>query len=314
MNKLRLSTIICALWALALLSTHLHNPPTQAQNQRPQNQAPVLPATLDLDQGYDEFETPDFKLKLVKASQTVAALQPKLGKGFDFTPADLLGKRAANGFHHLGDLTLRVRASSSEAWKDYDTAAERKPVLPLSASGQTLAAADLTPTLPADSPIQITRSWALDNGRLVLRFELKNKGPLPVQIGSLGIPVVFNNMITGRNLEQAHEICSFSDPYIGLDGGYLQVTRLSGHGPSLVVVPESETPFEAYQLLNEPMRPNQTFERLPGWSTLRRMLRTIGRRRSRGTHQRRLRSRPEPLKLTDSSFCWLTKFEISREP
>jgi hypothetical protein len=72
--------------------------------------------------------------------------------------------------------------------------------------------------------------------------------------------MIFNNIITRRSLSQAHEICSFFDPYIGQDAGYLQVTRLSGRGPALIVVPVDKTPFEAYQLLNEPMRPNQTFE------------------------------------------------------
>ena len=249
MNK---STLSCAIILLSLSLSLLPGPvtwTTQAQNQRPQNQAPPPPPTLGLEQGYSEFDTPDFKLKLVKSSQTIAALQPKNSGTFDFTPADRLERRQSDGFHHLGDITLRLR-TGTEAWKDYDSAAVRKPVVPISTSGATLAAADLTPTLPAGSPVQITRSWLVDNGRLVLRFELKNKGTTPVQIGALGIPVVFNNMITGRTLEQAHEICSFSDPYIGLDAGYLQVTRLSGRGPTLVVVPDGQTPFEAYQLLN----------------------------------------------------------------
>jgi hypothetical protein len=263
-NKSTLSGVILFLLTLSLLPNQLSWITTKAQNQRPQNQAPPPPPTLGLEQGYSDFDTPDFKLKLVKSSQTIAALQPKGAGTFDFTPADRLERRQSDGFHHLGDLTFRLR-SGTEAWKDYDTAAARKPVLPISTSGDMLAAADLTPTLPADSPIQITRSWVLDNGRLSLRFDLKNKGTTPVQIGALGIPVVFNNMITGRSLEQAHEICSFSDPYIGLDAGYLQVTRLSGHGPALVVVPEGQTPFEAYQLLNEPTRPNQTFEGTFAW-------------------------------------------------
>ncbi len=38
---------------------------------------PPPPPTLGLDQGVMEFDTPDFKLKLVKASQTIAALEPK---------------------------------------------------------------------------------------------------------------------------------------------------------------------------------------------------------------------------------------------
>lgn len=246
-----------------MLSIALSLPAIEAQN-RQQNRNQTGPATLGLEQGYLEFDTPDFNLKLVKASQTIAALEPKRARGFDFAPADRLESRAANGFYHLGDLTLRVRAGTG-AWQDFSTAAERKPVEALATSGQTLAAADLSSTLPANCPLQVTRAWALDNGRLVLRFEIRNKTAEPVQLGALGIPVIFNNILTGRSLEQAHEVCSFSDPYIGQDGGYLQVTRLSGHGPALVVVPEGETPFEAYQPLDEPVRRVQTFEGAFAW-------------------------------------------------
>src|SRR6266487_6537704 len=126
----------------------------QSLAQQPSPSPSPLPPTLGLDQGYLEFDTPDFKLRLVKASQTVAALQPKGADGFDFTPSDRLERRAANGYHHLGDLTLRVRAGSSGAWRKYDTADARKPIQSLTASGQTLAAADLAPTLPADIPLQ----------------------------------------------------------------------------------------------------------------------------------------------------------------
>src|SRR5215510_6621243 len=85
-----------------------------------------LPPTLGLDQGYLTFDTPEFMLKLVKASQTISALQPKGTDGFDFTPADRLERRAANGYHHLGDLTLRLRSGSTGPWQKYDTAEARK--------------------------------------------------------------------------------------------------------------------------------------------------------------------------------------------
>ena len=212
-----------------------------------------------------DLETPDFKLKLLKASQTVAALEPKNTPGFDFTPADRLSQRTANRYYHLGDLILRVRAGTAGPWQQYDTAESRAPVEPLTVIGSTLATANLAPTLPADIPLQITRSWIVDHGRLVLRFELTNKTHQPVQLGALGIPTAFNNIITGRNLKEAHEKCSFSDPYVGQDAGYLQVTRLSGAGPSLVLVPDGHSPFEAYQLLSEPTRPSQTFEGVFAW-------------------------------------------------
>lgn len=225
--------------------------PTQRRRGR-SGRGENAPPTLGLDQGYLEFSTPDFNFKLVKASQTVAALQPKGAGGFDFTPADQLERRAGDGYFHLGDLTLRLRENGTGDWMSYSTAAARKPVRSLPVTKPTLAAADLTPTLPEDCPLEITRSWVLDDGKLVLKFQLKNKSPKPVQIGSLGIPMIFNNYITRRSLAQAHEVCSFSDPAICDDAGYIQVTRLSGQGPALVVVPEGKTPLEAYNPIMNP--------------------------------------------------------------
>jgi hypothetical protein len=204
-----------------------------------------------LGQGILTLDTPQFTLKLVRSSQTVAALLPKGADGFDFTPGDQLIVRSQNGYYHLGDLDLRLRTAPSDPWRDYSTALAREPVTPLPApppapSGSLLASADLAPTLPPDIPLAITRAWLLDRGQLVLRFTLKNKSPQPVEIGSLGIPMIFDNILTDRTLPQAHAVCSFYDPYIGADAGYLQVTRLNGHGPVLLVVPEGQTPFEAY--------------------------------------------------------------------
>src|SRR5689334_16661166 len=73
-------------------------------------------STLGLEQGFLEFDTPDFNLKLVKASQTVAALPPKGAGGFDFTPADQLSKRTGNHYFQLGDLTLRLRVGGAGDW------------------------------------------------------------------------------------------------------------------------------------------------------------------------------------------------------
>src|ERR1044072_7449357 len=186
-----------------------------------------------------DLETPDFRFRLVKESQTAAALEPKSMPGFDFTPSD------RPSHHHLGDLILSLRVGASGPWLKYDTAAARAPVQSL-ATEPALVTANLSPTLPADIPLHILRSWIIDNGQLVLRFDLKNKTTQPIQLGALGIPMIFNNVLTGRSLKEAHEKCSFSDPYIGQDAGYLQVTRLSGAGPALIVVPAGSTPLEAY--------------------------------------------------------------------
>ncbi len=207
--------------------------------------APPAPGPM-LDDGIQTLETPQFTLKLVRSSQTVAALLPRGADGFDFTPGDRLVARSQDGYYHLGDLDLRLRTGNSGAWQNYSTALARKPVKALPAAAGNLASADLAPTLPAEIPLDIVRTWALEDGKLVLRFTLKNTGQQPVEIGSLGIPMIFNNDMSDRTLDEAHAVCSFYDPSIAEDAGYLQVTRLSGHGPALVVVPDGHTPFEAY--------------------------------------------------------------------
>lgn len=217
--------------------------------QKPEEKKPPVPGPM-LQQGIANYETPECTLRLVRSSQTVAALKPKGAQGFAFTPGDLLVARSQNGYFHLGDLTLRLRAQGSGDWANYSTAAARVPVKALPSSGSVLSSSDLAPTLPADIPLQITRTWSVENGKLTLQLLIKNKSDnksdKPVQIGALGIPLIFNNVLNDRTLEQAHAICSFYDPYIGEDAGYLQVTRLNGHGPALVVIPEGKTPFEAY--------------------------------------------------------------------
>ncbi|HEX9691032.1 MAG TPA: DUF5695 domain-containing protein [Gemmatimonadales bacterium] len=222
--------------------------------------------TLGLEHGLVRLETSSFELDLVRASQTVAALRPKGAGGFDFTPSDRLESRSRNGFYHLGDLTLQWRVGSAGPWRNASTASQRRPVRWLDASPPVLAAADLGPTLPADIPLAVRRYWELDGGRLTLRFELENTTAEPVDIGALGIPLVFNNILTDRSLDDAHVINSFSDPYIGLGAGYVQVTRLHGGGPALLVVPHGDTPLEAYgPLLDERTRRGITFEGFYEW-------------------------------------------------
>jgi hypothetical protein len=223
-----------------------------ASSQEQKTKTPPVPGPM-LAQGTIELHTADFDLTLVRSSQTVAALKPKTSPDFDFTPGDLLVARSQNDYFHLGDITLRLRAGASKEWKSYSTASARVPVKALATSHTILAAADLTPTLPAGIPLQVTRIWTLEDGQLILRFILKNTDSEPVEIGALGIPMIFNNVLNERSLEEAHAKCSFYDPYIGEDAGYLQVTRLSGNAPALLIVPDGKTPFEAYNpILDRP--------------------------------------------------------------
>jgi hypothetical protein len=254
---------------LLIIAIAFPGPAAAQDERRPRRAEADTVPTLGLEDSVLSFAIPTLDLELVAASQTVAALKPKGAAGFDFTPGDWLDRRDANGFFHIGDLNLRWRASGVGEWQHASTAAARAPVEALTVSAPVLAAADLAATLPPDIPLRVHRYWELDGDNLALRFELRNTSDSPVEIGALGIPMVFNNILEGRSLDEAHSLSSFYDPYIGRDAGYIQVTRLSGNGPALVVVPYGRTSFEAYNpLRDDPTRRGITFEGFYEWLVL----------------------------------------------
>lgn len=194
-----------------------------------------------------EVTTAAYRLRFDPSSQTLIGLAPRNVSDFDFVPT-MDGKipRRGDDYMYLGDLDLRVRAGGGD-WVDYGSAHRRVPVRPLALRKGDLLAADMTATMGAGFPLRIERRWAADGKDLTLTFVMSNPGKAPVEIGGLGIPMVFDNVLTDRTLEENHEHASFFDPYIGRDAGYLQVTRLNGKGPALLVMPNGHTPFEAYR-------------------------------------------------------------------
>lgn len=227
------------------------------------------------------LQSRDFDIVLDSESQALVSLKPKQGDGFDFAPSKLSKTRSGDGYYQLGDLDLRLRAAGESQWQDYSTAYRREPAreLPRVDDGKTLAAAEVSLRLPSELGLRVVRRWASSgDGSLVLRFELTNAGPRDIELGGVGLAMVFDNVLSDRTLAQAHTEASFADPYIGLDAGYLQVTRLNGQGPALIVAGESGTPFEAYRpiadnkdesgkalLLNDATKRGQTFEGFYSW-------------------------------------------------
>ncbi|MDH7640978.1 DUF5695 domain-containing protein [Sphingomonas oryzagri] len=184
------------------------------------------------------------------ASALSLTLCPQTGVAIGLTPPDagpfsFVPKRkapVASGLYALGDIDIRYRTGGD--WQDLSSAFHRAQPRALAPASGEIAAAELP--LPPSSPLTVTRHWLHEGGDLVLRFTLRNRSAAPVEIGGLGLAMPFDNILTGRTLEQAHEQACFADPYVGLDAGYLQVTRLNGKGPALLVLPEAGTPFEAY--------------------------------------------------------------------
>jgi hypothetical protein len=138
----------------------------------PGGRAPQLGPLFD--QGVARYQTPQLSLVLMRASGTVAeqnAKQPagpsgarRESRDYDFTPSDLLAERSVDGYFHLGDLSLRLRREGETEWSGYSTALERHPVVSLPVEPGELQRDNLAPTLPADIPLQVTRSWAVVDG------------------------------------------------------------------------------------------------------------------------------------------------------
>lgn len=87
-------------------------------------------------------------------------------------------------------MTVRYRAATGAAWTDASSAAARKPVAQLrtdTAGPGTLSAANLAPTLPASTTLNITREW-LDmwGGPRAARFTLTNAGKTALELSGLG--------------------------------------------------------------------------------------------------------------------------------
>lgn len=147
--------------------------------------------TLGLVDGFLSFAAAPFSVQLVKDSQTLYSLK---NGNFDFIPADKMTQRQYNGNVHLGDISFRARVVGSSAWTSGDSFSSRKPIRALSPAGPTLAAADLSPTLPSNSLLNITRRWVFQNNTFQLLFDVTNTRTSPVEIGALGAPLEFNNV------------------------------------------------------------------------------------------------------------------------
>ncbi|KAH6885175.1 hypothetical protein B0T10DRAFT_530847 [Thelonectria olida] len=231
--------------------------------------ARALPDALGLGNGYLNFTTRNFDLRLTNDAQVLASLKPA-GTSFDFLPFDYLTLRSRNGQYHWGDITARYRDDNTSDWIFADSSKSRHRVTALHT--KSLASSNMSPTLP-ESPLNISREWLDYEGDVALRFTLQNTASSAVELGAVGFPAEFNSIFTNREASDAQRLCSLSDPYIGMDAGHIRVAPLRGTGPALVVTPLGDTPLEAYRNLAEKQYEDtwygsQTFEGFYEWTVL----------------------------------------------
>lgn len=202
----------------------------------------------------------------------IESLRPASNSSFDFSPSDVFELRNGPGQYHTGDLTFRYRWDNGSDWQDADTAALRLNTSSFLAAEPALLNTSLNPQLPQlTNGIEVFRTWATLEGDLTLEFTIQNTEARPLELGAVGMPIEFNNIFTGRTAVNTTNECVLIDPYIGLDAGYVQVTRLTGTGPNLVITPLTrDSKFEAWRFLEEPQNVPlgyqvQTFEGNYAW-------------------------------------------------
>lgn len=226
-----------------------------------------------------ELQTPEFSLRFDPVSQTLLSMRPEGSGSFDFLPAEHK-YRQGPGYYQLGDIDLRLRFVGDGKWQDYSSALGTTRVKALKAGGEVLVSGDISADLQ-QAPLSVQRDWLLENRQLVLRFRLTNPTDKAIEIGGLGIAMVFDSILTGRDLDRAHEEASFVEPYLGLDAGFVRVTRLNGRGPALVVMSEQKAPLENWmpildeknadgspRIFNDPTQRTHTFEGFYDWMVL----------------------------------------------
>lgn len=233
----------------------------------------LLPLLLSAVAAQQTFSTGNFEGVLNEQSGVLQSLRPASDDSFDFSPSDFFSMRNEVGNYHTGDITLRWRAQGQTAWNEVDTAAQRHGNPGIAQSDGSIAETNFDSNFPdAAKLFNITRNWKVEDGDLVLQATLTASSP--VEIGAFGFPIEFNSIFTNRSADEVTAKCVLVDPYIGLDAGYLQVTRLTGTGPNLIITPYGNaSKFEAYRFLQEnPDQPipyqTQTFEGLYAWQTL----------------------------------------------
>jgi len=222
---------------------------------RPMQRAATLAAYfVVLVNAQTNFSTSNFQGTFAEGSGVLQSLRPRTNPSFDYSPSDYFDLRNGPGQYHTGDLTFRYRTSNGSSWVDADTAALRLNTTSTGPSSTDLLTTDLNAQLQELAPgVNVLRTWSQLDGDLTLEFVISNAGSDVLELGSVGFPIEFNNIFVNRTAVETTETCSFVDPYIGLDAGYVQVASLTGTGPNLVITPLNQaSKFEAWRFLTEP--------------------------------------------------------------
>ena len=212
--------------------------------------------------------TGDFLIGTLDQKGTVAYIHQNLNDTiFSFTVDDRQPRdRTRPRYHSTGDITLRIRrASSTDDYVEYSTSDAAGGSARVVEVPDSLIAYDVTSLMHSGHGLNVQRIYRQasdsDGGGLIIQINLTNTQSFAQQLGGLGMSMVFNNDWTNLDLKTTARHCSITEPNIGQDGGWVKVTRISGEGRILVVLPEGRGGMNAWRpLLSDPTPRSAVFE------------------------------------------------------
>lgn len=211
--------------------------------------------------------TGNFKIGILGQKGTVAYIHQELDDDiFSFTVNDTWPKdRTRRHYHSTGDITLRIRrAHSTDEYATFSTTYAYNGPARVIEITDSLVAYDVTSLLNPGHGLNIQRIYrqADDNdGGFIIQINLTNTQSYAQQLGGLGMSMIFNNDWSGLDLKTTAQHCSFTEPYIGQDGAWVKVVRVSGAGRILLIIPSENGGMNAWRpLLTDPTQRSATSE------------------------------------------------------
>jgi hypothetical protein len=150
----------------------------------------------------------------------------------------------------FGDVVFRFR-SGGGAWQHASTAGsrdERKVEQSRTPGEQRIVFHYPSDPAAADGirGFDFDEGWELGGDVLAWSLTLRNQGHEPLEIGDIGLPLLFNTMYA-RDPETTYRKRVIRHSYIAGDNSFIFWTRANGVGPYLLMTPRSGTHLEFFE-------------------------------------------------------------------
>lgn len=172
----------------------------------------------------------------------------------------------------LGDLVIRYRRNGGE-WLEATTGAsgwERRVQRDKSGHTVTVKYTGESTDLRSLHGISCEERYTVAGGKLRWTIRLKNLGKEIVDIGGLGLPMLFNTMYT-KDPAVTYQKRVIRHSYVEGSNSFVLVARANGEGPYLLMTPEAGTRLEYFESEDRGKRSNalnQVFAARGAWEGL----------------------------------------------